>query len=63
VAGSPLSSGARTAQYHAVAATALWRDFVAGLMPDITRSPDQRQRRDDERKRETTYARHELGRH
>jgi uncharacterized small protein (DUF1192 family) len=61
--GSPPLSGARTAQYHAVAATEKWQAFIAGLASDITRTQAERQRRDDERKRETTYARGELGGH
>lgn len=61
--GSPLSSGARTAQYHAVKATEEWANFIAGLAGDITRTQAQRQRRDEERERETTYARGELGGH
>ena len=61
--GSPLSSGAKTAQYHAVKATEEWAAFVAGMLDDVTRSQAQRQRRDEERKRETTYAQGELGGH
>lgn len=61
--GSPLSSGAKTAQYHAVKATEEWANFVAGMTDDVTRSQAQRQRRDEERKKETTYARDELGGH
>lgn len=61
--GSPLSSGAKTAQYHAVKATEEWANFVAGMLDDVTRSQAQRQRRDEERKKETTYARDELGGH
>ena len=56
--GSPPSSGAKTAQYHAVKATAKWAEFVAGLTDNVKRAADQRVRRDNERKRETTYARH-----
>ena len=61
--GSPLSSGAKTAQYHAVKVTEEWANFVAGMQDDVTRAQAQRQRRDEERKRETTYARDELGGH
>lgn len=61
--GSPPSSGAKTAQYHAVKATERWAEFVAGLTDNVKRAADQRVRRDNERKRETTYARHELGGH
>lgn len=61
--GSPLSSGARTAQYHAVKATEEWANFVAGMLDDVTRAQAQRVRRDEERKKETTYARGELGGH
>jgi len=54
---------ANTARYHAVRATQLWKDFNAGVAATVTRSIDQRLRRDDERKRETDYARGVPGGH
>lgn len=63
MADSPQPASAGNARYHAVAATALWADFVAGLAGTVVRSLPERLRADNERKRETTYARGELGRH
>jgi hypothetical protein len=52
-----LANPANTARYHAVAATEAWKLFQAGLVASVTRSIDQRLRADNERKRETDYAR------
>ena len=54
---------AKDAHYHAVAATAKWSAFVAQERTDLRRSAAQRAREVRERKRETTYARGELGGH
>jgi hypothetical protein len=54
---------ANTARYHAVKATQLWKDFIAGTSAAVTRSIDQRTRAANERKRETDYARGVLGGH
>ena len=48
---------ANTARYHAVAATEAWKLFMAGISAATTRSIEARIRRDNERKRETDYAR------
>lgn len=60
---SPQTPGPKDARYHAVAATAEWATFMAGVQQHVERSAAERKRRDDERKRETTYAHGELGGH
>jgi hypothetical protein len=59
---SPQTPATGTARYHAVAATAEWAAFMAGVAADVVRTKAERERRDAERKRETTYARGVPGR-
>jgi hypothetical protein len=54
---------AKNAHYHAVKATAKWKGFVSELQGDLRRTAAQRAREVNERKRETTYARGDLGGH
>lgn len=60
MAGPPLTK-ARKAHYHVVKATALWAAFRAAEQAEAFRSADARARQVAQRKRETTYARGELG--
>lgn len=60
MAGPPLTK-AKKAHYHAVKATEKWSEFVAALQAEAFRTADQRARQVAQRKRETTYARGELG--
>jgi hypothetical protein len=53
----------KDAQYHAIAATERWLDFVTGQGAPTPKTAAARQREDAQRKRETTYARGELGGH
>lgn len=53
----------KDAQYHAIKPTETWATFQAAMAERLTRTAAQRARRDAERKRETTYARGELGGH
>jgi hypothetical protein len=53
----------KDARYHAIAATEKWAAFVQATQAELVRTIDQRKREVAERKRETTYARGELGRH
>jgi hypothetical protein len=53
----------KDAQYHAVKPTASWRDFQAAMAAKLDKTAAQRAARDAQRKRETTYARGELGGH
>lgn len=54
---------ARDAHYHPVKATARWAEFITGTQAVMTNSADKRAAREAQRKRETTYARGELGGH
>jgi hypothetical protein len=51
----------RDAHTHAVAATELWKAYVAGLAAVTTRTPTEQAREDNQRKRETDYSRGILG--
>ena len=62
MAGAQLST-TKDATYHAIKATEEWANFILGMNATISRSLAQRQRRDAERKRETTYARGVEGGH
>lgn len=53
----------RDAHYHAIAASKTWAAFVAQMTAEATATADERARADEQRKRETTYARGILGRH
>jgi len=55
------SSRAHDAHYHAVKASAAWKTFVASQVAAAKDPPGQRAERDEQRERETTYARGELG--
>lgn len=53
----------RDAHYHPIRATQAWQDFVAA-MQSVAKDPvTDRLAADAQRKRETTYARGELGGH
>jgi hypothetical protein len=54
---------AKTAHYHAMQATATWQAFVTAMMADAERSLAERERKDGERQRATTYARGVTGGH
>ncbi len=58
-----LPDRARDAHYHPVAASARWAEFVGGLAKAATASEAERARREDQRRRETTYARGTQGGH
>lgn len=53
----------RDAHYHPVKASAKWLEFVQAELGLATQSPDERARKDAERKRETTYSHGILGQH
>jgi len=53
----------RDAHYHAVAATATWKAFVAGIQPLVKDDAAERAREQREEVSETTYARGILGAH
>lgn len=57
----PKGAHVRNAHYHPIKATRTWAKMVAAMQAERTRSPGQDERTDDERERETTYARDELG--
>ncbi len=59
----PAPSPGKDAHYHAIKATARWAELVAALQAKATGTADERKRKDDQRKRDTTYAHHELGGH
>lgn len=50
------------AHYHHLAATKTWAAFIAAMQVEATDPADERAARDEQRERETTYARGELGR-
>lgn len=53
----------KDARYHVVAVTNEWAAFVQSMMDVATNSVASRVRDAQQRKRETTYARGELGGH
>ena len=53
----------RDAHYHAIAATATWQAFIAGMLPEVTDDDAKRAEERRTRARATTYARGVLGRH
>lgn len=53
----------KDARYHAIAATNEWAAFVQSMMDLATNSVASRVRDAEQRKRETTYARNEMGGH
>lgn len=57
------SDKAKDAHYHVVQATVEWAAFAKAMLDEATNSVDERSRKDEQRKRETTYARDELGGH
>lgn len=60
MANVPLSRR-KDAHYHAIRSTERWAEFVAALGAATRRPADQREREDEQRRRETTYARGTLG--
>lgn len=53
----------KDAHYHPVAVTAKFAAWLAGIANVETNSAAKKAREDAQRRRETTYARGELGRH
>lgn len=53
----------KDAHTHAIAATATWKAYVAGIQSVISRTADQRARAIAEEHRRTDYARGILGGH
>ena len=49
------------AHYHPIKVTRAWAAFMAGMGDDVTATVAERKARDAQRRRETTYARDELG--
>ena len=49
------------AHYHPIKVTRAWAAFMVAMGDDVTATVAERRARDDQRRRETTYARDELG--
>lgn len=60
---NPVVPSPKDARYHAIKPTATWKAFQDGMATDVRRSADARAAREAKRRRETTYARGELGGH
>ena len=63
VTSADVTNLVRDAHYHPIRATATWAAFVADMADLAIADPEERKRRSEQRARETTYARGELGRH
>lgn len=57
----PVDQASRDAHYHAIAATATWAAYVAGLNADLVDQAGERARERAERHRETSYERRSIG--